>query len=242
MATKRSRRVSRACTLRPSLRPQSEGGLRGGRVCRLPIVPSRFSRIIAETGNRGAQSLLTSGTRKLARNGVSGKRARPIPRVVGIRESGHKRRSPRFRTAPGQPACPPFPQLSLHPSIPRRNSLVDTPACPRTHLTGVSPGFFHSFSPPTTINWMPAGGPSAERSRSAIATSRLLHRPGPPPDPLRDHTQAGLAILRLLPRNRSARTGPLRTRRRRRPPQYPPGISRNCRQNLNPRELHPGPP
>jgi len=34
---------------------------------------------------------------------------------------------------------------------------------------------------------------------------------------------------------------PLRTGRRHRPPQYPPGISRKCRQNLNPREIHPRP-
>ena len=39
--------------------------------------------------------------------------------------------------------------------------------------------------------------------------------------------------------HRSARAGPLRTGRGQCPPQSPPGISRKCRQNLNPREIHP---
>ena len=53
--------------------------------------------------------------------------------------------------------------------------------------------------------------------------------------------KSGLAILRLLDPNHSPRTRPLRTGRRHRPAEYPPGISRDCRQNLNPREIHPRP-
>jgi len=153
----------------------------------------------------------------------------------------HRRFCPQLRMAApvsGSTRLAGGPCVGIQASV----SLVDTPACPRRNLTGVSPGLFHTFSAATTTNRMPAGRPCAERSRSAVATSRLGHRPGPPSDPLRDHTQPGLAILRLLDPDRSARTGPLRTGRRRRPPQYPLGISRNCRQNLNPREIHPGPP
>ena len=88
---------------------------------------------------------------------------------------------------------------------------------------------------PTTTNRLPARTPSAGKSRPAIAISRLGHRPEPPPGPIRHHTQRGLAVLRLLDPGRSASTGLLRTRRRRRPPQYSSGISHNCRRNLNPR-------
>jgi len=51
--------------------------------------------------------------------------------------------------------------------------------------------------------------------------------------------QAGLAILRLVDPHHSPWTGPFRTGRRHRPPPYPSGISRDCRQNPNPREIHP---
>jgi hypothetical protein len=68
------------------------------------------------------------------------------------------------------------------------------------------------------------------------------HRPGLASDPLRDETHPDLAVLRLLDTDRSARAGPLRTGRGHCPPQYPPGISRKCRQPLNPREIHPRPP
>ena len=88
---------------------------------------------------------------------------------------------------------------------------------PRTHLTGVLPGFFNAFSAPTTTSRMPAARPSAERSRPAIAASRLSRSPGLP--------QAGLAILRRLHPHRSARAGPLQTSCRRRPPPPKPQSS-----------------
>ena len=113
---------------------------------------------------------------------------------------------------------------------------------PRSHLTGVSPGSFQAFSAATTMNRMPARTPCAERSRPAIPTSRLGHRPGPPSDPPLDHTQAGLAILRLLHPDCSTRPGPLRAGCSPRPAQYLPGIPRNCPSHLNPRGIHPHPP
>jgi hypothetical protein len=67
------------------------------------------------------------------------------------------------------------------------------------------------------------------------------HRPGPAPDPLRPEPPTGLAILRLLDPYRSLRPGLLRTGRRHRDEEYPPGISRDCRQNLHPREIPPKP-
>src|ERR1035441_6630174 len=68
------------------------------------------------------------------------------------------------------------------------------------------------------------------------------HLPGPASDPLRHQAQPGMAVIRLLDPNRSARTGTLRTGRCHCPPPYLPGVSRNCRQNRNPCEIPPRPP
>ena len=54
--------------------------------------------------------------------------------------------------------------------------------------------------------------------------------------------QPGMAVIRLLDPNRSARTGPLRTGRRHCPPPFLSRVSRNCRQNRNPCEIPPRPP
>ena len=87
---------------------------------------------------------------------------------------------------------------------------------------------------------LPQRRPPQDRGLPSPHPTRA-HRPGTASDPLHDATQDGLAILRLLDPHRSPGTGPLRTGRCHRPPQYPPGISRGCRQNLNPREIHPRP-
>ncbi len=94
--------------------------------------------------------------------------------------------------------------------------------------------------PAPQIGCLPHRRPPKDRSLPSPHPTRA-HRPGNASNPLRDATQAGLAFLRLLNPHRSPGTGPLRTGRCRRPPQYPPGISRDCRQNLNPREIHPRP-
>ena len=94
--------------------------------------------------------------------------------------------------------------------------------------------------PAPQIRCLPRRRPPKDRCLPSPHPTRT-HRPGTASDPLRDATQAGLAIFRLLDPHHSPGSGPLRTSRRRGPPQYPSGISRDCRQKLNPGEIHPRP-
>jgi hypothetical protein len=95
-------------------------------------------------------------------------------------------------------------------------------------------------APAPQIGRLPQRRPPQDRGLPSPHPTRA-HRPGTASDPLRDATQDGLAMPRLLDPHHSPGSGSLRTGRCHRPPQYAPGISRSCRQNLNPREIHPRP-
>ena len=71
-----------------------------------------------------------------------------------------------------QPAVPPI----AAPNAPAQGFL-SSPGIPEQRQSGQRD---RGPSAATTTNRMPAGRPCAEKSRAAIATSRLGHRPGPP--------------------------------------------------------------
>jgi len=128
---------------------------------------------------------------------------------------------------PAEPQAALFHPSDAIPPAPAQCRLP-SPGTPERHQSGERD--FGASAAPTARTAV--GGPSAERWRPVVATSRLGHRRGPASDPLRHGPQAALAILRLLHPDRPARAGPFRIGCRRRPPPPKP----------QPREIRPGPP